>query len=467
MILKFDLQFFGGGSTSTQQIQKRAPQPEELNTLAQGLFSKIYPSLQSFNSDTFNQAQNTANNAIQQQNKFLSQIPSALSNNQNIVNEMLDVTRSGNIPSGLSNAMNASVNKELQNSMGTMLNGLSGRGVLNSSITGQGISRLGQQAADAFNKNYLSAYQTALSGYGQALQGSQNNTGALLNAINAVGNIPSQAYEGAYAGLMPAFNLWQTWQQLENSKPEMYDTVVTQKQSSCITGDTLITLKNGDNIPVRELKNDDEILAWDFDNGCVTSAPLAAFFKSNDKEYEVLRVMFEDGSNVGVVIEHLFFDLTAGKFVAVNAENLDYIGHEFAKVTKDGDVTSVKVAGIIKDGTVKETYAPQAEGHWNFLANGFISGNDGQLGFVNRFDFDTRSMTYDKMLKNFSLLYYGRCGYILFKDLVSVRFFKKNRLDEFSVALGKGLMTAEYFREYLRKFKSCLFDKCSYEVYTD
>ena len=113
-------------------------------------------------------------------------------------------------------------------SMGNMLNSLAGRGVLNSSITGQGISRLGQQAADAYNKNYLTAYNTVLGGYGQALQGSQGNTQAALSALSALGQVPSQAYEGAYAGIMPAFNFWKTWQGLENSKPEEYDTIVKQ-----------------------------------------------------------------------------------------------------------------------------------------------------------------------------------------------------------------------------------------------
>ena len=460
MILKFDLQFFGGSKTSTQQVQKRDPQPEELNTLAKGIYEKVYPGLQSFNPESFSQAQNIANNAIQQQSNFLSQIPSALSNNQNIVDEMLNLTRTGNIPSGLTNAMNASVNKELQGSMGNMLNGLAGRGVLNSSITGQGISRLGQQAADAFNKNYLSAYQTALGGYGQALQGAQNNTNALLNAINAVGNMPTQAYEGAYAGLMPAFNFWQTWQQLENSKPETYDTVVTQKTRSCITGDTLVSLKDGTKIPVSELKDDDEILAWDFDNGCVTSAPLMGFYKGNeDKELDVIRVKFEDGSSVGVVVEHLFFDLTAGKFVAVNAESQDYIGHDFAKVTDDGDVVSVRVVEITKDGTTTETYGPQPEKHWNYLTNGFISGNDGQLGFVNRFRFDTNKMTYDWRNKKSKIILYGLSGFDMFKELMSPQFFVENRFDEAAVAFGQGLMTPEYFLAYLRKFKYCFFEK--------
>ena len=458
MILKFDLQFFGS-STSTDRVQKRDPMPEELNTLAKGLFDKIYPGLQNFNPNSFSQAQQISDKAIQQQETLLNQLPSTLSQNNDILNEMLGVTRSGNIPSGLTKAMNASVNKELQGSMGNMLNGLAGRGVLNSSITGQGISRLGQQAADAFNKNYLTAYNSVLNGYGQALQGGQNNLASQLSTINTLGSIPSQAQENAYAGIMPAFNLWKTWQSLENSKPEMYDTVVTQESSMCITGDTPVTLKDGEKIPVSELKDDDEILVWDFDFGCITSAPLMAFYKGEEKDgADVFRIIFEDGSNVGVVFEHLFFDITAGKFVAVNAESLDYIGHEFAKV--DGEkVIRVKVKEIIKDGKTTKTYAPQPERHWNFLTDGFISGNDGQLGFCNRFEFDTEKMMYEPRLKYLDLVKYGCCSFEMFKDLMSLRYFRYNRFDEAAVAFGKGLMTPEYFLAYLEKFKHCFIDK--------
>lgn len=228
MNLKFDLQFFGSGGSDVQQVQKRAPEPEELKNLRLGLYDKIYPGLQSFSPKSFTQAQNTANEALNQQSNLVSQLPSILNQSNNILNEMLGVTRTGNIPTALTNNMNAAVNKELQGGMGNMLNSLAGRGVLNSSITGQGISRLGQQAADAFNKNYLTAYNTVLNGYGQALQGAQNNTASALSALNALGSIPSQSYEGAYAGLMPAFNFWKNWEQFQNSRPEEYDTIVQQ-----------------------------------------------------------------------------------------------------------------------------------------------------------------------------------------------------------------------------------------------
>ena len=227
MNLRFDLQFFGGGGSS-QRVQKRDPQPEELNTLAQGLYNKIYPTIETFNAGGIKNAQDISNNAIQQQSNLLKQVPDSMNRSNDIINKMLRVNETGEIPMGLANNMNSIVNKELQGGMGNMLNSLSGRGVLNSSIASQGISRLGQQAADAYNKNYLTAFNSVMNGYGQALQGAQGNTGQLVGAMNALGNVPSTAYDNAFAGLMPAFNFWKTWQGLENSKPETYDTVVQQ-----------------------------------------------------------------------------------------------------------------------------------------------------------------------------------------------------------------------------------------------
>ena len=181
-----------------------------------------------------------------------------------------------------------------------------------------------------------------------------------------------------------------------------------------------------------------------------------AFFRGCDLDgRDVFKIMFEDGSNIGIVHEHLFFDFNVGKFVAVNAENLNYVGHEFAKVNEDGEIVKVKVAGIVKDGKVTDSYAPQPERHWNFLANGFISGNDGQLGFVNRFEFDTDAMKYDEKEKKADLLTFGTCGYDLFEDVMTLNFFAKNRFCESAVAFGKGLMTPREFIEYLRKFEYC------------
>lgn len=227
MNLKFKLQFFGGGGMETTQIPKRSAEPDELKNLRLGLYNKIYPGLQSFDTDSWTQAQETTKNALNTQSTLLNQLPNTLNQSNALLNDLMNVVKTGNIPSTLTDTMNASVNTNLQNSMGNMLNGLSNRGVLNSSVTSQGVDRLSNAAANAYNQNYMNAYQTVLSGYGNTLNNSQNNTSALLSAMNVAGNIPSQTNEALSAQLMPAYNLWNRWQNSYDSR-EDYDTIVQE-----------------------------------------------------------------------------------------------------------------------------------------------------------------------------------------------------------------------------------------------
>lgn len=71
----------------------------------------------------------------------------------------------GKINPELEAAYMDSINRGTQQGMGQMLNDLAGRGVLNSSVSSQGISRLGKQAADAYTDNYLNTFNSMLQGY--------------------------------------------------------------------------------------------------------------------------------------------------------------------------------------------------------------------------------------------------------------------------------------------------------------
>ena len=442
----------GSGGYSEHQVATKGPGSEELKNIRTELYDKIMPGLQNFDPNDWNTARNTANTALQQQTQLLSKIPETLTQNAGIANEIATLARTGNLPSGLAENLNTSVNQELKSSMGTMLNNLANRGIVNSSTMTQGVNNLSQQAADAYTRNYMTAYQTALSGLNSALQGQQNNLSGITTGVYALGKIPEQAYEGAAAQIMPAYNMWKAMQSSYDNRQD-FDTIVTQDSGSCITGDTKVKLADGKEIPVSELKEDDKIQTWDFERGCITVVPLTAFFRRKYKNgADVIRVDFDDGSTVGVIKEHLFFDLDEKKFVAVNADSKDFIEHNFAKVNNDGKVIPVKVKAIYSDGKVNDTYAPQCENHLNFIAEGFITGNDGQLGLCNRFEFDTQNMTYDLDKKNADLQKFGLLDYEKLKDIVSKEFFDGNHIEEFSVSIGKGLMSEQELREYLSMY---------------
>ena len=140
-------------------VPKRDPEPEFLTKLRSLVGDKIVSGLTNFDPNSWNTAQQVANNALNTQNNLLEQLPNALSRTNNLVDEISNIARTGNIPSSITNALNASVNQGLQSSMGSMLNNLAQRGVLNSSVTTAGTNQLSQAAADAYNKNYMTAYQ--------------------------------------------------------------------------------------------------------------------------------------------------------------------------------------------------------------------------------------------------------------------------------------------------------------------
>ena len=137
---------------------------------------------------------------------FLNQLPGQMKGNRDLLNEMMGVVRSGNIPSGVSDRLNAATKSRLQSSMGSMLNDMAGRRILNSSITSRGINDLSGAAADAFNRNYLNAYNSVLGGYGQGLQHSQSQMGNTLAALSAANGMLGNVNSGIGAMLAGHLN---------------------------------------------------------------------------------------------------------------------------------------------------------------------------------------------------------------------------------------------------------------------
>ena len=113
-IESFDLQFFGGlfggTKTSTERIRKRDPEPEELTNLRKGLYDKIFPGLESFDTDSWNKAKDTANNALNQQNNLMNRLPGSYDQTNALLQDLVNVTKTGDIPTGVSDRLNESVN---------------------------------------------------------------------------------------------------------------------------------------------------------------------------------------------------------------------------------------------------------------------------------------------------------------------------------------------------------------------
>ena len=83
--------------------------------------------------------------------------------------------------------------------------------------------------------------------------------------------------------------------------------------SFCVLAGTLITLANGTKKKVEELNYEDDLLVWDFDNGCMASAkPLWLQKEQKADRYNLFK--FSDGNILKTVNQHRIFNAEKGAF---------------------------------------------------------------------------------------------------------------------------------------------------------
>lgn len=187
----------GGGGTSYHTVRKRDPDSAQITALQNTLYQQFTPMAGQLGAD-YQAAKDNAS-------KYQSQYDQAYSGLQNL-------TETGNLPSGLTDAMNGYITRSMNESLGTAMAQNAGKGVLNSSVTNRAISEIGTNTADAFAKNYLDTYNATSGNYGTLMSNAQAAQGQMYD------NLSSQ-----FSPLMEFFSIVRQSEDLED-----YDTVVEQ-----------------------------------------------------------------------------------------------------------------------------------------------------------------------------------------------------------------------------------------------
>lgn len=187
----------GGGGSSYHTVRKRDPDSANITALQNALYQQFTPMAGQLGAD-YQAAKDNAN-------KYQSQYDQAYSGLQNL-------TETGNLPSGLTDAMNGYISREMDRSLGTAMAQNAGKGVLNSSVTNRAINDIGTATADAFAKNYMDAYNAVSGNYGALMDSSQAAQGQMYDNLSA-----------QYGPMMEFYNIVRQSEDLED-----YDTVVEQ-----------------------------------------------------------------------------------------------------------------------------------------------------------------------------------------------------------------------------------------------
>ena len=263
-MFKLILQLHGGGKGSTTQVQSYKPTAEEirmqkqaadyaeavapnalkLNDTAAKLLWDSLGSTQVDFTKLNNQAQNqiaegvggmrgmigSTNAATDTANGLIGSYAPQFATAANDTNAQLAGLANGVLPAGYQENMQKAISSTLENTMGSTLNSLGQRGVLNSSVTGSAMNDISKNAADAVAQQYnnnintsaglaqqqLGNTNTALESQIGASQQQFSNTmganqfnsglfGGLIDSSTAGISAGAAAQEGAQ---QPALNLW-------------------------------------------------------------------------------------------------------------------------------------------------------------------------------------------------------------------------------------------------------------------
>ena len=221
----------------------------------------------------------------------------------------------------------------------------------------------------------------------------------------------------------------------------------------CITPDTLITLADGSQVRVDSLKGNEELLVWNIETGALDTAQILFVDSEHRKEYEIVHLYFSDGTDVKVIGEHGFWDYDLNKYVYLDANADEYIGHSFAK--QNGEkLEKVELVDVVIETEVTEAWSPVTAGHLCYFVNGMLSMPGGVGGLFNIFEVDPETMMYDFEAMEKDIEKYGLFTYEEMNEIapLSKEMFEKAGGAYLKVSIGKGNMTIDELKYMINRY---------------
>ena len=215
------------------------------------------------------------------------------------------------------------------------------------------------------------------------------------------------------------------------------------QKKSCVAEGTLVTLADGSQVAVEDLTGEEDLLVWNLLTGEYDSAPILFIDSDPITTYEIIELTFSDNTQVKVIDEHAFFDMTIGEYVFLRNDAAQYIGHYFNKQNINGTWESVRLVSVDIYDEVTTAWSPVTYGHLCLYVNGMLSMPGATEGLINIFDVDTTSMKFDETQMAEDIATYGLFTYEEFNSVIPLPEFVFDAFNGqyLKVSVGKGLIT--------------------------
>lgn len=231
-------------------------------------------------------------------------------------------------------------------------------------------------------------------------------------------------------------------------------------EKNCVAEGSLITLADGSQKAVEELTGEEELLVWNLFTGTFDTAPILFIDSDPIREYEVIKLLFSDGTEVKVISEHAFWDFDLNQYVFLRRDADQYVGHWFNRQATDPDGnliwTKVRLESVVLERETTTAWSPVTYGHLCYYVNGMLSMPGATQGLINIFDVDPDTMKIDQDAYLADIEKYGVFTYEEFAAIYAVprTVFEAFGGQYFKVAMGKGLLSDRTLRSLIEHYSS-------------
>lgn len=175
--------------------------------------------------------------------------------------------------------------------------------------------------------------------------------------------------ESSYSGYIGNYRITFNVQKKNGEIIELQDNVNIETWTNyCLAKGTQITLANYTTKNIEDITYEDQILVWDFDNGCFSTAkPL--WIKKVQETNEYNNIKFEDGRELKTIGDHRVFNIDKQKFLYGMNEQDTPLGTKV--FLEDGTTTRITEREVIHEKI--EYYNIITDYHMNLFANGILT----------------------------------------------------------------------------------------------
>jgi len=219
-----------------------------------------------------------------------------------------------------------------------------------------------------------------------------------------------------------------------------------EASGGCVTPDTLITLADGTKKEIQDLTGEEKLLVWNHESGQLESAAVAYIVnhEKEETEQEIIHLYFSDGSDIKIIGEHVFFDRDLNKYVTLDDNAEDFIGHSFVGISADNSsLTDIKLCDVKKETIKTKAYEVVTYKNITCFTDNILSASAYLDKVLNTFEVQPETMAYDLEKVQEDIEKYGLYTYDDFDELIEKEAFELYNAKYLKVAVGKGYITWE------------------------